>query len=105
MGDHAPGAVLNSHFGIGEIPSAVLSQGVQRAITEQAAEALLIYPLMAGKVLTFAVLKKIVICHDAPTPLSSRFQIESGGLLVYNTIRFSSREKRVFYFGLSGYCN
>ena len=54
-------AVLEALFVISEIASAFISQRIQRAIAEKAIEILRILHLMAGKELTFLVLKEFVI--------------------------------------------
>ena len=59
-------AVFNSLICIAEITTALISQAIQRAIAEQAAEGLRIRPFVAGEVLTFPVLEEIVIRHSLP---------------------------------------
>ena len=63
MGTQAEGTVLDSLFVIPEAAAAILPQGVQRTITEQAAEPLRVRAWMAGEILTFPVLKKIIMAH------------------------------------------
>ena len=63
MGAQAGGAVLDSILGIPEAAAALIAQAVQGAIAKQAAEAFRVRTGMAGKILTFLFLKKIVICH------------------------------------------
>ena len=63
VGAQAIGAVFDAAFGIGEVPSAPVAQGVQGTIAEQAAEGLGIRIGVAGEVFTFPVLKKIVMTH------------------------------------------
>ena len=65
MGAQAAGAVLDSLFVIGKAAAAVIPQGIQGAIAKQAAELLRVRPGMAGKILTFLVLKKIIMAHIA----------------------------------------
>ena len=64
MGLQAIRAVLYSLFRIGEIAAAAIPQGVQGAVTKQAAKVLRIRAPVAGKVLAVLILKKIVICHS-----------------------------------------
>ena len=63
VGPQAAGAVLDAGFGVGKLAAAPIPKGIQRAVAEQAAEAIRIRALMAGKVLALLMLKKIVICH------------------------------------------
>lgn len=63
MGYQTACAVFNSLLGIGEIAAASISQCIQWAIAEQAAEMFRIAGFMAGKVLTFLILKEIIMGH------------------------------------------
>ena len=63
MGAQAPGAILDAGLGINKAAAAVFPQGIQRAVTEDAAEFLRIRPRMAGKIFTFPVLEKVVMGH------------------------------------------
>lgn len=58
MGKCTAAAILNPIFQEYGIPSAFLSQRIQRAIAEQAVKLLLVNPLMTGKKFTFFILKK-----------------------------------------------
>ena len=58
------GAVLDAGFCIEKTAATLISKTIQRAIAEQAAEGFRIRTGMAGKILAFPVLKKIVICHS-----------------------------------------
>ena len=68
MRNQAAGAILNSLFCIGKISSAFISQGIEGAIAEQAAEILRVCALVAGEIFAGAVLEEIVVCHSL-TPL------------------------------------
>ena len=63
VGFQAARAVLDAVFRVGKAAAAPVAQGIQRAIAKQAAEAFRICALVARKILTFFILKKIVICH------------------------------------------
>ena len=71
VGTQAPGAVLDAIADITEAAPAPVAQSVQRAVAEQAAEALRVSPLVTGEVLAFLILKKIVMTHESSPP---RFQ-------------------------------
>lgn len=63
MGNQAAAAVLEPAGGIAEIPSAFISQRIQRAVAKQAVEVLRIIGGVAGKVFAFAVGKELkVLC-------------------------------------------
>ena len=62
------GTILDTLFGISKITSALICQGIQGAVTEQAAEIFRILALVAGKVFAGTVLEEIVVCHSL-TPL------------------------------------
>ena len=68
MGANATGAVLDSLVRIPEAAPALLTQSVQWAVAEQAAETLRVRPLVTRKILTFPVLKKIVMAHSSSNP-------------------------------------
>ena len=68
VGDQAIRAVLNSLFCISKIAATPVSQGIQRAITKQAAEAFCVLAFMAGKIFASGILKELVVCHSL-TPL------------------------------------
>ena len=59
----APGAVLDTAFRVRKAAAAVFSQGIERTKTEQAAEGIRIRAPVAGEILTFFVLKKIIVRH------------------------------------------
>ena len=63
-----PGAILDSLVRIPEAAPALLPQSVQWAVAEQAAETLRVRPLVTRKILTFPVLKKIVMAHSSSNP-------------------------------------
>ena len=65
MGPQTEGAVLDPLLVIPEAAAAVFSQSIQGAIAEQAAELLWIRAWMAGKILTFLILEKIIMTHIA----------------------------------------
>ena len=64
VGAQAAGAVFDAGFGIGEIAAAVVAQGIEGAVAEDAGEGLRVGVLVAGEVFAGFVLKKVVICHD-----------------------------------------
>ena len=63
MGPQAGGAVFDSLFRISEAAAALVSQCIERAVAEQAAEGFRVGIGMAGKIFTFPVLKKIIVGH------------------------------------------
>ena len=80
MGFETVGAVLDTRIGVAEAAAALIAQAVQRAIAEQAVKAFLLHALMAGKILTFPILKKLVMLHILLlTPLSMGRFPEVGG--------------------------
>ena len=70
MGPQAPGTIFDPIFCITEASAAFFSQAIQRTVAEQAAKSLRICPLMAREILTFPVLEKIIMRHNAPQFLS-----------------------------------
>ena len=64
VGPQAVGAILDALFGVLEIAAAVFPQGVQGAITENAAETFRVGAGMAGEIFAFPVLKKVVMAHN-----------------------------------------
>ena len=60
MRNRATGAVLPASFRVREVSPAIGAERVQRAITEQAVELVLIDSPMAGKILTGSVREKAV---------------------------------------------
>ena len=62
VGAEALGAVLDAILGVSEIAAALVAQGVEGAVAENAGEGLGVGILMSGEVLAGFVLKKIV-CH------------------------------------------
>ena len=75
MGAQAIGTILDSAICVGKVTAAVLPQCVQGAIAEQAIEGFRICALMAGKIVTFPILKKIVIRHFS-------YSLHYGGFVV-----------------------
>ena len=71
VGPETAGAVLDSFVRIPEAAPALFPQSVQGAVAEQAAETLRVRPLMTGEILTFPVLKKIVMAHSPSNPRPS----------------------------------
>lgn len=63
MGMQAPGTVFNSVFQIDKAAAALICQAVQRAVAKQAAEGIRICTFVAGKILTFPILKKVIMAH------------------------------------------
>ena len=66
MGAQALGAILDAILRIGETTASVFTQGIQRAIAEDTAKGLRVCPAVAGKILTFPVLIKIIMAHNGP---------------------------------------
>jgi hypothetical protein len=66
--NYAAGAILDALFYIRKIAATLITQGIQGAVTEQAAEIFRILALVAGKIFTGTVLEEIVVCHSL-TPL------------------------------------
>ena len=64
VGAQAVGAVFDAGFGVGKIAAAVVAQGVEGAVAEDAGEGLRVGVLVAGEVFTLFVLEKIVVGHD-----------------------------------------
>lgn len=79
-------AIFVSAFGIFEIATALLSQCIERTITEKTAEVLRICSIMTRKILTLPVLKEIVVtillAHSFLP--SSLFVSQSALLLFYH---------------------
>ena len=82
MGKRTMTAIFDPVFQKYGIPSAFLSQCIQRAIAEQTVKLLSINPLMTGKKLTLFILKKrkmlpfpIWLTHTIPPP---KIMIQSG---------------------------
>ena len=63
MGFDAIGAILDAVFRIGKTSAATVAQRIQRAIAKQTAEIFLAHALVAGKILTFAILNKFIVFH------------------------------------------
>jgi hypothetical protein len=89
MGLQTFGAILDAVFRIGEGTAAPVAQGIQRAEAEQAAELLRISPGVAGKILAFFMLKKIVIRHN-----DSSYATEAAYGIIKTGSRGSSPEVR-----------
>jgi hypothetical protein len=83
------GALLDAVFGVGEGTAAPVAQGIQGAEAEQAAELLRISPGVAGKILAFFMLKKIVIRHN-----DSSYATEAAYGIIKTGSRGSSAEVR-----------
>ena len=64
MGAQTVGTVLDAVFGVGKIPTAAVTQGIQRTIAEKTAEVVRAFAFVAGEIFAFCILKKIVICHS-----------------------------------------
>ena len=58
MGNQTITAILDIPRTVYTVPPALFAQSVKRAVTEQAVEILRVLRFMAGKILTFPVLKK-----------------------------------------------
>ena len=65
MGFCTIAAVLDAIFRISKAAATLIAQCVQRAVAEQAVELPVLYSLVAGKVLTFSVLKKLILLHNS----------------------------------------
>jgi len=63
VGSYAVAAILDPVFCIAKAAAAAITQCIQRTIAEQAIEFALTYALMAGKVLTFPILEKLIMFH------------------------------------------
>jgi hypothetical protein len=63
VGAQAVGAVFHATFCITEAAAALIAQAVKGTIAEQTAEGLRVCTGMAGKILTFTMLEKIIIRH------------------------------------------
>jgi urea transporter len=74
VGHKAIRAILNAIFGIGAVAAAILAQGIQRTIAEQAVKILGFSGLMTGKILTFLILKKFIMFHIS-TPSMDKFPV------------------------------
>ena len=66
VGAQAVGAVLDALGIVAKIAAAAVAQGVKRAIAEQAAEGLRVRAGVAGVILTFLILEKIIMSHKHP---------------------------------------
>ena len=86
MGFQTVGAVLDAVFRIGEAAAAFVTKAVQRAVAEQAAESFRIGSGMTGKVFTFPILKKIIICHDLLLYSANSVQGHAAGGSLVNSI-------------------
>ena len=60
MGPQTSGAVLDAIFGIGVIAAALVAQGVEGAVAEDAGEGFRVRTGVAGEVFAVAVLEEIV---------------------------------------------
>ena len=58
---HAVHAVFDARLRVAEVPAAFAPEDVQRAVAEQAVEALRVRRLVSGKVFTVGILKKRVV--------------------------------------------
>ena len=65
VGSQAAGAILDPIFRIAKSAAAAVAKTIQRTIAEKAAEGFRIRSMMAGKIFTFSVLKKIIMAHVA----------------------------------------
>lgn len=92
MRNQAVGAVLDPLLRIGKVAPALVAQCIQRTVAKQAAEAIFIHTLMAGKIFTFFILKKIVVGHILPPKQG----IDCLRFLLYNTPWIASRKKGIF---------
>ena len=63
MGYKTTGAILNPPLGIAEIPSAFIPQGIQGTVAKQAVKIFCFFAIMARKIFTFPVLKKLIMLH------------------------------------------
>ena len=72
MGFCTIGAVFDSIHGVDKASAAAVTQCVQGAIAEQATEVFILYALMAGKILAFTILEKLIVLHfELLRPLST----------------------------------
>ena len=68
VGPQAGGTIFDTAFCISEISAAAVAQTIQRTVAKQAAEGCRVCRLMAGKIFTFSVLKKIIMAHMVTLP-------------------------------------
>ena len=64
MGAQTGGAILNAALRIRKIAAALIAQCIQRTVAEQATEILKVICFVAGEIITFGVLEKIIIWHS-----------------------------------------
>ena len=69
------GAVFVAILGILEITAAILPKGIQGAVAENTAETFRISTGMAGKIFTFPILEKIIMCHKKPRWICVAFRL------------------------------
>ena len=63
MGTKTVGAVFDTVCRIREMTAATVCKTVERTVAEQTAECFRVCPLVAGEILTFPVLKKVIMAH------------------------------------------
>jgi hypothetical protein len=66
VGQQTVGAILDAVFQVSKVTAAVITQAVQRAIAEQAAEGFRVRTPVAGKIFAFLILKEIIVRHIVP---------------------------------------
>jgi hypothetical protein len=64
VGLQALGAILDAIFRVCKAAAALVAQGVQGTIAEQAAEGFRVSAWMAGEIFAFLVLEKIIVGHS-----------------------------------------
>ena len=69
VGAQALGTILDAIVCIGELTAAFVTQGVEGAVTEQAAESFRVCIFVTGEIFTFLVLEKIIVGHCVHSPL------------------------------------
>ena len=64
VGPQAAAAILDAIFGILKFTATLVSQCIQRAVTENTAKGFGVRPFVTGEIFTLLMLKKIVMAHD-----------------------------------------
>lgn len=88
MGSKAAGTILDAILRIPEAAAAFVRKAIQRAIAEQTAECFRVSTRMTGKILTFPVLKEIIMAHMLLLYPCTSVQGQTWGGSSENSIRF-----------------
>jgi hypothetical protein len=70
VGKGAVYTAFHAVFGILKIAAALLPQGIEGAVAEQAVEILLRNASVTGEIFTFFILEELVVFHSSSTDLS-----------------------------------